>query len=205
MNWIDKNDMLSYVDFICSKRISSKAHHPLDGIICSSQRCESLCEQTAYRKALCKRAHTHSHSTVWRQWWACFGDLRAWLQWLNKGRNFDPWVQLKASRTVPDALHKLAAPLPAYWVSSSILRQTRAAAASMSNSDRVVLVLGGAGIVGSGIVKALLDKGKRSRDHLAAQSLLSCEEDIQRKRSHILRRRRVFFPCWLEFFVCLHE
>ncbi|XP_008291794.1 uncharacterized protein LOC103365985 [Stegastes partitus] len=29
----------------------------------------------------------------------------------------------------------------------------------MSNSDRVVLVLGGAGTVGSGIVKALLDKG----------------------------------------------
>ncbi len=30
----------------------------------------------------------------------------------------------------------------------------------MSNSDRVVLALGGAGTVGSGIVKALLDKGK---------------------------------------------
>lgn len=30
----------------------------------------------------------------------------------------------------------------------------------MSNSDRVVLVLGGAGTVGSGVVKALLDKGK---------------------------------------------
>lgn len=29
----------------------------------------------------------------------------------------------------------------------------------MSNSDRVVLVLGGAGTVGSGVVKALLDKG----------------------------------------------
>ncbi|MEQ2297264.1 hypothetical protein AMECASPLE_033057 [Ameca splendens] len=29
----------------------------------------------------------------------------------------------------------------------------------MSNSDRVVLALGGAGTVGSGIVKALLDKG----------------------------------------------
>ncbi|XP_047452698.1 uncharacterized protein si:dkey-238o13.4 [Mugil cephalus] len=31
----------------------------------------------------------------------------------------------------------------------------------MSNSDRVVLVLGGAGTVGSGVVKALLDKGFR--------------------------------------------
>lgn len=30
----------------------------------------------------------------------------------------------------------------------------------MSNSERVVLALGGAGTVGSGIVKALLDKGK---------------------------------------------
>lgn len=33
----------------------------------------------------------------------------------------------------------------------------------MSNSDRVVLVLGGAGMVGSGIVKGLLDKGKTTR------------------------------------------
>lgn len=33
----------------------------------------------------------------------------------------------------------------------------------MSNSDRVVLALGGAGKVGSGIVKALLDKGKLRR------------------------------------------
>lgn len=32
----------------------------------------------------------------------------------------------------------------------------------MSNADRVVLALGGAGTVGSGIVKALLDKGKMS-------------------------------------------
>ena len=30
----------------------------------------------------------------------------------------------------------------------------------MSNSERVVLALGGAGTVGSGVVKALLDKGK---------------------------------------------
>ncbi|KAM8890951.1 uncharacterized protein AB9W97_011712 isoform 2-T2 [Spinachia spinachia] len=33
----------------------------------------------------------------------------------------------------------------------------------MSNSDRVVLALGGAGTVGSGIVKALLDKGKPAK------------------------------------------
>ena len=32
----------------------------------------------------------------------------------------------------------------------------------MSNADRLVLVLGGAGTVGSGIVKGLLDKGKLS-------------------------------------------
>lgn len=31
---------------------------------------------------------------------------------------------------------------------------------AMSNGDRVVLALGGAGTVGSGIVKALLDRGK---------------------------------------------
>ena len=30
----------------------------------------------------------------------------------------------------------------------------------MSNGERVVLALGGAGTVGSGIVKALLDRGK---------------------------------------------
>lgn len=39
----------------------------------------------------------------------------------------------------------------------------------MSNSDRVVLALGGAGTVGSGIVKALLDKGKLPRGHLETQ------------------------------------
>lgn len=38
----------------------------------------------------------------------------------------------------------------------------------MFNSERVVLVLGGAGTVGSGIVKGLLDKGKRG--HLGATS-----------------------------------
>ncbi|XP_029952231.1 uncharacterized protein LOC115391938 [Salarias fasciatus] len=47
----------------------------------------------------------------------------------------------------------------------------------MSNSERVVLVLGGAGIVGSGIVKALLDKGFRvaviSRDSGRLEKLRS--------------------------------
>ncbi|XP_068168443.1 peroxisomal trans-2-enoyl-CoA reductase [Antennarius striatus] len=47
----------------------------------------------------------------------------------------------------------------------------------MSNSDRVVLALGGAGIVGSGIVKALLDKGFRvaviSRDNSRLERLRS--------------------------------
>lgn len=37
---------------------------------------------------------------------------------------------------------------------------------NMSNADRVVLCLGGAGTVGSGIVKALLDKGKIPRGPL---------------------------------------
>ncbi|XP_022078158.1 uncharacterized protein si:dkey-238o13.4 [Acanthochromis polyacanthus] len=45
----------------------------------------------------------------------------------------------------------------------------------MSNSDRVVLVLGGAGTVGSGIVKALLDKGFKvaviSRDNSRLERL----------------------------------
>ncbi|XP_034735694.1 uncharacterized protein si:dkey-238o13.4 [Etheostoma cragini] len=41
----------------------------------------------------------------------------------------------------------------------------------MSNSDRVVLALGGAGTVGSGIVKALLDKGKLPRGHLTTSCL----------------------------------
>uniref|UniRef100_A0A3Q4B811 Uncharacterized protein n=1 Tax=Mola mola TaxID=94237 RepID=A0A3Q4B811_MOLML len=47
----------------------------------------------------------------------------------------------------------------------------------MSNSDRVVLVLGGAGLVGSGIVKALLDKGFKvsviSRDSSRLERLQS--------------------------------
>ncbi|XP_054865097.1 uncharacterized protein LOC129348569 [Amphiprion ocellaris] len=47
----------------------------------------------------------------------------------------------------------------------------------MSNSDRVVLVLGGAGTVGSGIVKALLDKGFKvaviSRDNSRLERLRS--------------------------------
>ncbi|XP_069570447.1 uncharacterized protein [Brachyistius frenatus] len=47
----------------------------------------------------------------------------------------------------------------------------------MSNSDRVVLVLGGAGTVGSGIVKGLLDKGFRvaviSRDNSRLERLKS--------------------------------
>ncbi|KAM3608795.1 uncharacterized protein V6R79_004875 [Siganus canaliculatus] len=47
----------------------------------------------------------------------------------------------------------------------------------MSNSDRVVLALGGAGTVGSGIVKALLDKGFRvavvSRDSNRLERLRS--------------------------------
>lgn len=47
----------------------------------------------------------------------------------------------------------------------------------MSNSDRVVLVLGGAGTVGSGIVKALLDKGFKvaviSRDNSRLEMLRS--------------------------------
>lgn len=44
----------------------------------------------------------------------------------------------------------------------------------MSNSDRVVLALGGAGTVGSGIVKALLDKGKLARGHLGSQRKPLC-------------------------------
>ncbi|XP_040894252.1 uncharacterized protein si:dkey-238o13.4 [Toxotes jaculatrix] len=47
----------------------------------------------------------------------------------------------------------------------------------MSNSDRVVLALGGAGTVGSGIVKALLDKGFKvaviSRDNSRLERLRS--------------------------------
>lgn len=43
--------------------------------------------------------------------------------------------------------------------SGPVQNQNRRPAAVMSNSDRVVLVLGGAGTVGSGIVKALLDTG----------------------------------------------
>ncbi|KAM4573673.1 uncharacterized protein PAE49_008430 [Odontesthes bonariensis] len=47
----------------------------------------------------------------------------------------------------------------------------------MSNSDRVVLVLGGAGTVGSGVVKALLDKGFKvaviSRDSSRLERLRS--------------------------------
>ncbi|KAE8295808.1 hypothetical protein D5F01_LYC04541 [Larimichthys crocea] len=47
----------------------------------------------------------------------------------------------------------------------------------MSNSDRVVLALGGAGTVGSGIVKALLDKGFKvaviSRDNSRLERLKS--------------------------------
>ncbi|KAM3869904.1 uncharacterized protein ACN63O_004994 [Diretmus argenteus] len=47
----------------------------------------------------------------------------------------------------------------------------------MSNSDRVVLALGGAGVVGSGIVKALLDKGFKvaviSRDNSRLERLRS--------------------------------
>ncbi|KAG7231071.1 hypothetical protein INR49_025101 [Caranx melampygus] len=42
----------------------------------------------------------------------------------------------------------------------------------MSNSDRVVLALGGAGTVGSGIVKALLDKGSEEGAEQAKQALL---------------------------------
>lgn len=37
-----------------------------------------------------------------------------------------------------------------------------------------MLALGGAGTVGSGIVKALLDKGKRPRGHSETQTLLLC-------------------------------
>lgn len=33
----------------------------------------------------------------------------------------------------------------------------------MSNGERVVLALGGAGTVGSGVVKALLDRGKNKQ------------------------------------------
>lgn len=40
----------------------------------------------------------------------------------------------------------------------------------MSNSERVVLVLGGAGTVGSGIVKGLLDKGKWTLGHISRES-----------------------------------
>lgn len=40
----------------------------------------------------------------------------------------------------------------------------------MSNSDRVVLALGGAGTVGSGIVKALLDKGKMLRGQVETEN-----------------------------------
>ncbi|XP_068595239.1 peroxisomal trans-2-enoyl-CoA reductase [Brachionichthys hirsutus] len=47
----------------------------------------------------------------------------------------------------------------------------------MSNADRVVLTLGGAGVVGSGIVKALLDKGFKvaviSRDSSRLETLRS--------------------------------
>ncbi|XP_068459662.1 uncharacterized protein si:dkey-238o13.4 isoform X2 [Clinocottus analis] len=42
----------------------------------------------------------------------------------------------------------------------------------MCNSDRVVLALGGAGTVGSGIVKALLDKGSEEGAERAKQALL---------------------------------
>lgn len=34
----------------------------------------------------------------------------------------------------------------------------------MSNGERVVLALGGAGTVGSGLVKALLDRGKNKQE-----------------------------------------
>ncbi|XP_053126463.1 uncharacterized protein LOC128334159 [Hemicordylus capensis] len=49
-----------------------------------------------------------------------------------------------------------AAPLAAGWAASSWGRRMAAAAAA---PERLVLVLGGAGTVGSGIVKALLEKG----------------------------------------------
>lgn len=42
----------------------------------------------------------------------------------------------------------------------------------MSNSERVVLVLGGAGTVGSGIVKGLLDKGRWTWGHISCETTL---------------------------------
>lgn len=69
-----------------------------------------------------------------------------------------PEFYFKASWVGEDAKHKLAASLHSSPPSSS--RPVQLQTDSMSNSDRVVLALGGAGTVGSGIVKALLDKGK---------------------------------------------
>lgn len=48
----------------------------------------------------------------------------------------------------------------------------------MSNSERVVLVLGGAGTVGSGIVKGLLDKGKWTPGHLGPHLVRDHTEDF---------------------------
>lgn len=88
---------------------------------------------------------------------------------IDRARRAELRPLFKASRTCADAAHYQAAAcsLPALRVTFfcfiRLLRWLREAAASMSNSDRVVLVLGGAGMVGSGIVKGLLDKGKTTR------------------------------------------
>lgn len=51
-------------------------------------------------------------------------------------------------------------PQPGWWLTLLWLCRYLA---GMSASDRVVVVLGGAGTVGSGIVKSLLERGRGSR------------------------------------------
>lgn len=77
--------MLPYVDFICSKRISSKAHHPLDGIICSSQRCESIA--SVHRLPTVKHYIMHSASARTRTPTARCEDSGE-LVLLTRGRGF---------------------------------------------------------------------------------------------------------------------
>lgn len=59
----------------------------------------------------------------------------------------------------------------------------------MSNSDRLVLALGGAGTVGSGIVKALLDKGETSDPEAAERQ----SSDQSQEELLDLRLKRLLF------------